>query len=108
MGPHQIRAAARPRKLPSYGSRTPVREFRANGAAMPVVNRINAFAEDMTAWRRHLHGIPELAFDCHETAAFVAERLRAFGVDDLHEGIATTGIVAIIEGQGDGRAFALP
>ncbi|MFG6499968.1 M20 aminoacylase family protein [Sulfitobacter sp. 1A13191] len=74
---------------------------------MPVVNRINAFAEDMTAWRRHLHGIPELAFDCHETAAFVAERLRAFGVDDLHEGIATTGIVAIIEGQGEGPTIGL-
>ncbi|MFG6563645.1 M20 aminoacylase family protein [Sulfitobacter sp. 1A13421] len=74
---------------------------------MPVVNRINAFAEDMTAWRRHLHGIPELAFDCHETAAFVAERLRAFGVDELHEGIATTGIVAIIEGQGEGPTIGL-
>ncbi|KZY51104.1 amidohydrolase [Sulfitobacter sp. HI0054] len=74
---------------------------------MPVVNRINAFAEDMTAWRRHLHGIPELAFDCHETAAFVAERLREFGVDELHEGIATTGIVAIIEGQGEGPTIGL-
>ncbi|MFG6528766.1 MULTISPECIES: M20 aminoacylase family protein [unclassified Sulfitobacter] len=74
---------------------------------MSVVNRINAFAEDMTAWRRHLHGIPELAFDCHETAAFVAERLRAFGVDELHEGIATTGIVAIIEGQGEGPTIGL-
>ncbi|MDF3350763.1 amidohydrolase [Sulfitobacter sp. KE34] len=74
---------------------------------MPVVNRINAFAEDMTAWRRHLHGIPELAFDCHKTAAFVAERLREFGVDELHEGIATTGIVAIIEGQGEGPTIGL-
>ena len=50
---------------------------------MPVVNRINAFAEDMTAWRRHLHSIPELDLECHETAAFVAERLREFGVDEL-------------------------
>ena len=74
---------------------------------MSVVNRINAFAEDMTAWRRHLHGIPELAFDCHKTAAFVAERLREFGVDELHEGIATTGIVAIIEGQGEGPTIGL-
>ncbi|UOA14928.1 MULTISPECIES: M20 aminoacylase family protein [Sulfitobacter] len=74
---------------------------------MPVVNRINAFAEDMTAWRRHLHTIPELGLECHETAAFVAERLRAFGVDELHEGIATTGIVAIIEGQGEGPTIGL-
>lgn len=74
---------------------------------MPVVNRINAFAEDMTAWRRHLHTIPELDLECHETAAFVAERLREFGVDELHEGIATTGLVAIINGQGEGPTIGL-
>lgn len=67
---------------------------------MPVLNRIADFAPEMTAWRRHLHQHPELSFACHKTAAFVAERLRAFGVDEIHEGIATTGIVAIIEGQG--------
>lgn len=74
---------------------------------MPVVNRINAFAEDMTAWRRHLHTIPELDLECHETAAFVAERLREFGVDEIHEGIATTGLVAIINGQGEGPTIGL-
>ncbi len=74
---------------------------------MPVVNRINAFAEDMTAWRRHLHSIPELDLECHETAAFVAERLREFGVDELHEGIATTGLVAIVNGQGAGPTIGL-
>ena len=57
---------------------------------MPVVNRIAAFAEDMTAWRRHLHQNPELGFDCHGTARFVADRLRDFGVDEVHEGIATS------------------
>jgi amidohydrolase len=74
---------------------------------MPVVNRIAAFAEDMTAWRRHLHTIPELGVECHDTAAFVAERLREFGVDELHEGFATTGLVAIINGQGEGPTIGL-
>ncbi|WP_333712280.1 M20 aminoacylase family protein [Yoonia sp.] len=74
---------------------------------MPVINRIAEFAEDMTAWRRHLHAHPELAFDCHETAAFVVARLRAFGVDEIHQGIATSGIVAIIEGQGAGPTLGL-
>ncbi len=71
---------------------------------MPVLNRIAAYADDMTAWRRHLHQHPELQFDLTETAAFVAERLREFGVDELHEGIAKTGMVAIINGRdaGDG------
>jgi amidohydrolase len=53
----------------------------------------------MKGWRRHLHRYPELAFDCHQTAAFIAERLREIGVDEIHEGIAKTGIVALIRGQ---------
>jgi len=71
------------------------------------VNRISDYAADMTAWRQHLHTIPELGFDCAETASFVAARLRDFGVDELHEGIAQTGVVAIINGQGDGPTIGL-
>ncbi|WP_170424312.1 M20 aminoacylase family protein [Ruegeria arenilitoris] len=74
---------------------------------MPVVNRIADYSADMAAWRQHLHTIPELEFECHETAAFVADRLREFGVDELHEGIAKTGIVAIINGQGKGPTIGL-
>ncbi|WP_227269432.1 M20 aminoacylase family protein [Roseobacter weihaiensis] len=74
---------------------------------MPVVNRIADMSDDMTAWRRHLHTIPELGLECHQTAAFVAARLRDFGVDELHEGIAKTGIVAIINGQGPGPTIGL-
>ncbi len=74
---------------------------------MPVVNRIADYAEDMKTWRRYLHQHPELQFDCHKTAAFVVERLKEFGVDEIHEGIATSGVVAIINGQGDGPTIGL-
>ncbi|WP_299875162.1 M20 aminoacylase family protein [uncultured Sulfitobacter sp.] len=74
---------------------------------MPVINRIADFSADMAAWRQHLHTIPELGLECHQTAAFVADRLREFGVDELHEGVAKTGIVAIIAGQGDGPTIGL-
>lgn len=74
---------------------------------MPVLNRIAEFAGDMAAWRQHLHANPELGFDCHETAGFVVEQLRAFGVDEVHTGIATSGVVAIINGQGAGQTMAL-
>ncbi|CUJ95478.1 putative hydrolase YxeP [Shimia thalassica] len=74
---------------------------------MPVLNSIAAYADEMKTWRRHLHAHPELEFDCHETAAFVAERLREFGVDEIHEGIATSGLVAIINGQGEGGTIGL-
>jgi amidohydrolase len=74
---------------------------------MPVINRIADYANDMTAWRRHLHQNPELGFACVKTAAFVTERLREFGVDEIHEGIGQTGVVAIIEGQGEGAVIGL-
>jgi amidohydrolase len=74
---------------------------------MPVLNRIAAFSDEMKGWRRHLHGIPELSFDCFNTAAFIAERLAEIGVDEVHTGIARTGIVAIINGQGDGPTIGL-
>lgn len=74
---------------------------------MPVLNRIAAAADEMKAWRRHLHAHPELKFDCHRTAAFIVERLRAFGVDEIHEGIAESGVVAIIKGTGEGPTVGL-
>jgi len=74
---------------------------------MPIINRIAEYHEDMKTWRRYLHAHPELQFDCHNTAAFVVERLREFGVDEIHPGIAQTGIVAIINGQGDGPTIGL-
>lgn len=74
---------------------------------MPVLNRIADFAPQLTEWRRYLHQHPELGFDCHETAAFVAARLREFGVDEIHEGIGKTGLVGIINGQGEGPTIGL-
>lgn len=74
---------------------------------MPVINRIADYATDMKTWRRHLHAHPELQFDCHETAAFVVDQLKSFGVDEVHEGIATSGVVAIINGQADGPTIGL-
>ncbi|MCB1336320.1 MAG: amidohydrolase [Maritimibacter sp.] len=74
---------------------------------MAIVNRIAEFADDMTVWRRWMHAHPELKLDCHETAAYVVARLREFGVDEIHEGIAQSGVVAIIEGQGDGPTIGL-
>ena len=74
---------------------------------MVVINSIAAFADDMTAWRRHLHQNPELGVDCHETADFVVARLREFGIGEIHTGFATTGLVALIDGQGPGPTIGL-
>ena len=74
---------------------------------MPVINRIASYAPDMAAWRQYLHQNPELGFECHETAAFVEQQLRSFGITEIHTGIAKTGIVALIEGQGAGPTIGL-
>jgi hippurate hydrolase len=75
--------------------------------AMVVINRIGDLSAEMITWRRTLHANPELGFECYETAAFVAEKLREFGVDSIEEGIATTGLVAIIEGRKPGPTIGL-
>lgn len=74
---------------------------------MPVINRIASFAGDMTEWRRWMHRHPELGFDLPKTSTFVAKRLRDMGVDEVHEGIAESGIVAVIKGATPGPTVAL-
>ncbi len=54
---------------------------------------------EIAAWRRHLHAHPELDFDVHGTAAFVAGKLREFGVDEVVEGVGRTGVVGLIRGR---------
>ena len=74
---------------------------------MAVINRIAGFADEMKAWRRHIHMHPELARDCHQTAAFVVERLKEFGITEISTGWAESGVVAVIEGQGEGPTIGL-
>lgn len=64
--------------------------------------------EGLTELRRDLHANPELGFEEHRTAALVAERLRGYGVDEVHTGIARTGVVGVIHGRGQSmRAIGL-
>ncbi|HKS86126.1 MAG TPA: M20 aminoacylase family protein [Pseudolabrys sp.] len=66
---------------------------------MPIVNRVADFHADITAWRHDLHMHPELMFDVHRTAGSVAERLKAFGCDEVVTGIGRTGVVGVIRGR---------
>ncbi len=74
---------------------------------MPVLNRIAEYADDMRDWRRWLHRNPELGFELPRTTAFVAGKLREFGVDEVHEGIAQSGLVGVVQGQGAGPCIGL-
>ena len=74
---------------------------------MAILNSIAGFENDMAKWRRHLHQNPELGRDCYKTAEYIQERLKEFGITEIHAGYASTGIVAIIEGQTSGRTIGL-
>src|SRR6201747_328073 len=66
---------------------------------MHVINRVADLHPDITAWRRDIHAHPELLYDVHRTAAFVADRLREFGCDEVATGLGRTGVVGVIKGR---------
>jgi hippurate hydrolase len=66
---------------------------------MPILNRAAEMQDEVAGWRRHIHSEPELGYDVHKTAAFVAEKLKEFGVDEIATGIGRTGVVGIINGR---------
>jgi len=70
---------------------------------MPVKNRVAEMQPEIAAWRRDFHENPEILFDTHRTAGIVAEKLRAFGCDEVVEGIGRTGVVGVIRGRTDSR-----
>ena len=70
---------------------------------MPIVNRIADMQAEVAAWRRDIHAHPEILFDVHRTAASVAEKLKAFGCDEVVTGIGKTGVVGVIRGRRAGN-----
>ncbi|TPI49462.1 MULTISPECIES: M20 aminoacylase family protein [unclassified Mesorhizobium] len=75
---------------------------------MPILNRAAEMQDEVAGWRRYLHQTPELNFDVFKTAAFVTEKLKAFGCDDVVTGLGKTGVVGIIRGrQGEGATIGL-
>ena len=66
---------------------------------MSIDSRIAALVSEITAWRQDMHKHPELDFDVHRTAGFVADKLREFGCDEVVEGIGRTGVVGVIKGS---------
>ena len=75
---------------------------------MPILNRAAEMQEEVAGWRRHLHQTPELNFDVFQTADFVAEKLKAFGCDEVVRGLGKTGVVGVIRGRkGDGATIGL-
>jgi hippurate hydrolase len=70
---------------------------------MPILNRAAELQGEVSEWRRYLHQNPEILYDVDNTASFVAEKLKEFGVDEIVPGIGRTGVVGIIRGKGQGN-----
>ncbi|WP_334061315.1 M20 aminoacylase family protein [Limimaricola cinnabarinus] len=76
---------------------------------MPIKNRFAELLPEITEWRRDLHENPEILYETHRTSALVAEKLRAFGCDEVVEGLGRTGVVGVIRGKetGSGKVIGL-
>jgi len=65
---------------------------------MPIRSAIDDLVPDARAWRHEIHQNPGLLYDVGDTARFVADKLRAFGCDEVKTGIGRTGVVGVIHG----------
>src|SRR3954451_25094680 len=68
---------------------------------MPNIDRIDNFADELTAIRRDLHAHPEIGFEEVRTSGIVAEKLKAWGIE-VHRGLGRTGVVGVLKGKGSG------
>lgn len=73
---------------------------------MGVFDDIDAFADELTAWRRDFHSYPEIGFEEVRTSGIVAEKLKSWGIE-THTGIGKTGVVGVLKGQKPGRSIGL-
>src|SRR5207247_3496126 len=76
--------------------------FSSHGITdMPTIDRIDGYAEELTAIRRDLHAHPEVAFEEVRTSGIVAEKLKGWGIE-VHRGLGGTGVIGVLKGQGKG------
>ncbi|MFB9264386.1 M20 aminoacylase family protein [Bradyrhizobium erythrophlei] len=68
---------------------------------MPTIDRIDAFADELTAIRRDLHAHPEIGFEEVRTSGIVADKLKSWGIE-VHRGLGGTGVIGVLKGKGSG------
>jgi len=69
---------------------------------MKTLPIIDSFTEEMNSIFKDLHTHPEIGFEEVRTSGIVEEKLRSFGIDEVHTGLGKTGVVGIIKGKGEG------
>lgn len=70
---------------------------------MPIIPFIEEKAGEMRAVFEDLHRHPEIGFEEQHASGVVAELLEKWGFDEVHTGIAKTGVVGILRGRNAGN-----
>ena len=73
---------------------------------MALVDKITARKAVHASWRREIHAHPELAYQEHRTADFVAAKLESFGIA-IVRGLGKTGVVGTIKAGNSDRSIGL-
>lgn len=72
-----------------------------------ILDEAAAMGEQITAWRRDLHQIPELGLETPETSAYIVQELKKMGASDIREKIGGWGVTAVVKGALPGKTLAV-
>ena len=68
-----------------------------------ILPEIKKYSKELDRIYKDIHSHPELGFEEIRTSRLVESKLKEFGVDEIHTGIAKTGVVAVINGVNEGN-----
>ncbi|QSX32939.1 amidohydrolase [Shewanella avicenniae] len=74
--------------------------------AQTVAEMATQIEPEVIQWRHHFHQYPELSNREFNTAKYVAEQLKALGLE-VHTGVGKTGVVAILDSGKPGPVIGL-
>ncbi|MGI5962681.1 MAG: M20 metallopeptidase family protein [Lawsonibacter sp.] len=75
--------------------------------AVNVKEVARGMQDQIVAWRRELHQIPELRNETFETEKIIVRELKKMGIEEIQSGIGGSGVVAIIRGAKPGKCLGI-
>ncbi len=80
--------------------------LNAQNISAVISEKSSAIKDSVIAWRRHIHQYPELSNRETNTAAYIVQHLQGLGLE-IKQGVAKTGVVAILKGGKPGPVVAI-
>jgi len=72
-----------------------------------IADEVNKIEDKLIEIREHFHKYPELSFQEVETSKKIAEILQELKLDEVHTGIAKTGVIGVLRGNESGKTLAI-